>query len=118
MLCGTSDNALIWCSHDTTGIIFSFFVWLVFIFMTSVMIDIITNNYIDATNATIILFLLFMAMWSHLKTMFTDPGVVPCNAHPPLSNADKSPEICGRCDGYKPLKSHHGEKCFDMLPFC
>lgn len=108
-ICGTSENAWIWCSHDCTGIVFASVVWSIFIFMLYVIIDTIVFDYMETTNAVIILILLFMAMWSHLKTMLSDPGVVPCNAHPPLSNVDKTPEICGRCDGYKPLKSHHGK---------
>ncbi len=109
-ICGTDESSWIWCNvSDSTGIVFASIVWLFFIFAVYVVVDISLDGYVDLTNGLIISFLMLMSMWSHLKTMLSDPGSVPANAHP-LKTKNKSMSIamCGRCDGFKPIKSHHG----------
>lgn len=54
-----------------------------------------------------------LCLWAHVKTMLTDPGAVPRSARPLPSARDAGiPEtICGRCDAYKPPRSHHCRIC-------
>ena len=61
----------------------------------------------------------FMAYWSHLKTMLTDPGAIPpdavpldfYNAPPFTGQLQKHHEICRQCDCYKPKVAHHCSIC-------
>ena len=50
---------------------------------------------------------------AQLKTMFTNPGAVPRHAQPLIRASESGiPEtICGRCDAYKPPRSHHCRIC-------
>jgi len=67
-----------------------------------------------------------MAIISHLKAMFTDPGAVPPDAEPVPDNLDrknqtdrkdispprmKPKRLCRRCNSYKPDRAHHCSIC-------
>lgn len=55
--------------------------------------------------------LVVLALTSHIRTMFTNPGAVPRCARA-LSPAGEDGEmICGRCDSFKPAVSHHCRVC-------
>lgn len=60
------------------------------------------------TNAVIYSMLTVMAVWAHLKTMLTEPGVVPRGALPiredEAGGAAGNHTLCGRCDAYKPVR--------------
>jgi hypothetical protein len=113
-LCGTTEGSYIWCnSTDNTGIIFAGIVWAAILFAAGVCIAILIEREITVYNAAIILVLIFLSLWAHLKTMLGDPGAVPINAYPLQLGDERSNmniSMCGRCDGYKPPRSHHG-KC-------
>jgi hypothetical protein len=112
-ICGTSDSSYIWCnSTDNTGIIFAAIVWGAILFAGGVCIAILIEKEITVYNAAIILSLIFLSLWAHLKTMLGDPGAVPMNACPLQLGDERSTmniSMCGRCDGYKPPRSHHGK---------
>ena len=57
--------------------------------------------------------LTLLSLWAHLKTMLSNPGAVPRSARPlPAAREAGIPEtICGRCDAYKPPRSHHCRIC-------
>lgn len=65
-----------------------------------------TNNF-PLTNAIIYSALTVMAVWAHLKTMMTEPGVVP-RAAMPLPDEEGSGggnhTLCGRCEAFKPVR--------------
>lgn len=72
-------------------------VWVVFF----------TGNFV-VTNAFIYTFLTVMAVWCHLKTMLSQPGVVP-RAAVPLREEEEGGSganhtLCGRCESYKPTR--------------
>ena len=51
----------------------------------------------------------FLALLAHFRTMISDPGAVTADARP--LDEDGVETICGRCDGFKPLNSHHCRVC-------
>ena len=55
-------------------------------------------------HAVILSLLLFMALWSHVKTMTTDPGAIPSDAQPFQHEVEAGATVtmCGRCNCYKP----------------
>lgn len=65
-----------------------------------------TENF-PLINAIIYTALTVMALWAHLKTMLTEPGVVP-RAAMPLPDEEGSGRgnhtLCGRCEAYKPVR--------------
>jgi hypothetical protein len=106
--CGTVDGVHIWCnSTDISGFIFTSIVWMIYLYICIVLIVLFRFQYLNYVNGILIFLLLFLSIWSHTKTMLTDPGAVPRTAFP-LSNNDLTVQICGRCECYKPPKSHHG----------
>jgi hypothetical protein len=108
--CGTQEGAYIWCNTtDNTGIVFAGVVWVFFLFAIYFLVDVVYLVSEDYKNGFIISVLIFMALWSHTMTMMSDPGSVPSNAHPVASDKSTQIAMCGRCDGYKPYKSHHGD---------
>lgn len=66
-----------------------------------------TGNFVLA-NAVIYTLLTVMAVWAHLKTMLTEPGVVPRAALPLREEGDGSSTVnhtlCGRCESFKPTR--------------
>lgn len=68
------------------------------------------------TNAVIYSILTVMAVWAHLKTMLTEPGVVPRAALPlreeETGGSTGSHTVCGRCDAYKPVRLVPGTVCY------
>lgn len=57
-------------------------------------------------NAVIYSILTVMTVWAHLKTMLTEPGVVPRAALPIREEEAGAGNhtVCGRCDAYKPVR--------------
>lgn len=67
-----------------------------------------TGNFVLA-NAVIYTILTVMAVWSHLKTMLSEPGVVPREALPLRDESEDGAAaanhtLCGRCESYKPTR--------------
>jgi len=122
---GTHEGHRIWCnSTDSTGCIFATIVWVTILYALSVLIVVYVEGTLDTPTFACLVFLIFMALWSHLRTMLGDPGAVPCNAHPTAkdSSSGSSISMCGRCDGYKPPMSHHdriSNRCISRMDhFC
>lgn len=115
-LCGTAEGSYIWCnSTDNTGMLFAGIVWLNILFAAAVCLVVLIEGEMQTYNAVVILVLVFLSLWAHLKTMLGDPGAVPSNAYPlQAADAERSNmniAMCGRCDGFKPPGSHHGIIC-------
>lgn len=65
-----------------------------------------TGNFVVA-NAVVYTLLTVMAVWAHLKTMLTEPGVVPRVAMPLREEDEEAAAnhtLCGRCESYKPTR--------------
>ena len=124
--CGTHPNASCWCnSSDCNGLIFATVVWVFILFAAAVTLVVVIDTELELYNGIVILFLIFMALWSHLKTTLSDPGVVPPNAHPLPHTGNGHPApltMCGRCDGYRPPGCHHdrvSNRCISRMDhFC
>ena len=92
--------------------IFAGVVWLIILFSGAVCLLVLIKGEMVAYNGVVILGLIFLSLWAHLKTMLGDPGAVPTNACPLSQNETERSAMgvamCGRCDGFKPPGSHHG----------
>ena len=109
-LCGTNGDSYFWCStSDVTGIFFATFVWTMILYAATVTLLVVMEGEMAVYNAAIILTLVVMALWSHLRTVMSDPGVIPLNAHPLAKDSAAEVIVCGRCECYRPPHSHHGK---------
>ncbi len=71
------------------------------------------NNALNSIVATIYCTLCALALASHAKTTFTDPGSIPKTAVPTEqdgTNRDEFP-MCAVCETYKPKYCHHCRIC-------
>eukprot|EP00752_Nemacystus_decipiens_P006414 g5778.t1 len=73
-----------------------------------------TGNFVLA-NAIIYTLLTVMAVWCHLKTMLSQPGVVPREALPLRDESEDGAAaanhtLCGRCESYKPTRREQGKR--------
>ena len=122
-ICGTSEgNYRIWCnSSDFSGLFLSSVTWSMFIYIFSALVYFMVFGYTYPLLGSIIMGFLFLGGWCHLKTMLSDPGVVPSHAKPlPQGNLGSKPliPVCGICEAYKPPHAHHGMVRFVFRFLC
>lgn len=111
---GTGEEDGIWMNrHDPPGTILSAFVW-VFTLYSAVTITLLAeSNHLPKILAYFYNTISALALASHAKTMFTDPGAVPQCAVP-IDAAARQAEthsMCRTCKSYKPPGSHHCRIC-------
>jgi len=115
--CGGS----MWCIQDICGIICAIFTWLLILYAEFVVtfVTLLPCPYpiFQFVNMVIFQIFAFLAMASHLRTMFTDPGAVP------KGNATKEMiqnlglregqviYKCPKCCCIKPSRAHHCSVC-------
>ncbi len=106
----TSEETLLWCNRtDALGLVCAPFVLCIFAFAALSIYLFFQDGYLSNIDTLILSLLLLIAVWCHLKVMFTDPGAVPKMAKPIPRDQHLPHVMCGRCDSYKPPLSHHGE---------
>lgn len=113
-ICGTHEGARQWCNNrDNPGTVMSSILWVLTLYSDIVVIYMCAAGQWAVFNAPLYLFLSIMALTCHVKTMLTNPGAVPRHAQPLIRASESGiPEtICGRCDAYKPPRSHHCRIC-------
>lgn len=121
---GTHEQHSCWINlADRTGLICSGLVVVFLAYSTVVVALGLWNGAIHEVNGILLLCLCGLSIWCHLKTMYSDPGAVPRNAHPLPNDVNSSTlSICGRCDAYKPPGSHHdrvSNRCVSRMDhFC
>ena len=112
-ICGTSEgNYRIWCnSSDFSGLFLSSVTLSLFIYIFSVLVYFMVMGCMYPLLGSIVMVFLCLGGWCHLKTMLSDPGVVPSHAKPlPQGDPGSKPliPVCGICEAYKPPHAHHG----------
>jgi hypothetical protein len=100
-------------SGDQAGTIMAALVWLLMLYSVLTVTLLTKTEGIPAILGMIYCVLCFMALASHAKTSFTDPGSVPRAAVPceAQRQAHNSHSMCGQCQTYKPPASHHCRIC-------
>lgn len=110
----------LWCNTDICGSICALFTWLLIMHPSFVLLFVVfipvESNWFRGINGPIFYTLVGMAILSHLKAMFTDPGSVPKgNATEEAINQllpSDSPIIkCVKCNSIKPSRAHHCSVC-------
>lgn len=110
MICGTNDEAECWCNECDGCTLLN----VLGAYALTLYADLVIFWYcyiwrVWARIHLVFLVVSFLALWSHVKTMLTDPGAVPHDAQP--INSDFNPGFCFRCEAYKPKTAYHCAKC-------
>ena len=130
---GTRDGTRIWLNLEICGLICGSLTWVLLLFgsyATSYHVIIPWMGYASNTGKFhLILFNLctVIAIFSHYRTMTTDPGAVPRKALPlsndreeidheakrsmQMSGLEKYQKTCKRCRAFKPTRAHHCSIC-------
>ena len=115
--CSFGTNTLdgIWMNHsDQVGTIMSSMVWILIIYSVVTISLLAENNHLPKKIAMFYSTICAMALASHAKTMFTDPGSIPLQAVPLpklFEQGITTHAMCSHCQTYKPPKSHHCRIC-------
>ena len=111
---GTEEENGIWLNtHDGPGIAMAVIVWILIIYSGLTITLLAQTKNISHMLAYFYCTICTLALASHAKTMFTDPGAVPQSAVPIDSAARQHEEhvMCRNCKSYKPPGSHHCRIC-------
>ena len=113
---GTTEDSGIWMNrNDGPGSIMAVMVWLLFIYSAITITFLAETGGIHGGFSLIYATLTGLALASHAKTQFTDPGTVPASAQPVEGFRKMNPQtplsMCSQCQSFKPPFSHHCRIC-------
>lgn len=107
---GTREENGVWANHsDRVGSLMAIIVWILMIYSAATMLTLMHHNHMPRAVAYMYCTVVCLALASHAKTAFTDPGSIPCSAIPLYHQ--KFHSMCSICQSYKPDKSHHCRIC-------
>ena len=69
------------------------------------------HNHLSPVVAKVYFTICSLALASHAKTTFTDPGAIPQSAVPVDVYTPAAHAMCSRCQSYKPPGTHHCRIC-------
>lgn len=115
---GTEEENGIWMNtSDKAGTIMAFIVWILLAYSAWTFTALARSGGIPCYLAVVYVILCCMALASHAKTTFTDPGSVPQAAVPnermrrEMGTPDQPLSMCSQCQTFKPPFSHHCRIC-------
>lgn len=114
---GTSEDDGIWMNRtDGAGAVMAAMVVFLFIYSAITITFLAETGGIHGIFSIIYVTFTALALASHAKTQFTDPGSVSSSAQPIEAHRKKDPNaphtMCAACQSYKPPnKTHHCRIC-------
>lgn len=111
---GTEEKDGVWMNRDDPpGTILSAFVWVFIIYSALTITLLAESKHLSHILAYFYNTICALALASHAKTMFTDPGAVPQCAVPIDAAARQAVthSMCRICKSFKPPGSHHCRIC-------
>ena len=113
---GTSEEDGVWMNrNDGPGSIMAVMVWFLFIYSAVTITFLAETGGIHGSFSLVYVTLTGLALASHAKTQFTDPGTVPASAQPVEGFRKMNPQtplsMCSQCQSFKPPFSHHCRIC-------
>uniref|UniRef100_A0A7S3K509 Palmitoyltransferase n=1 Tax=Aureoumbra lagunensis TaxID=44058 RepID=A0A7S3K509_9STRA len=110
-LFSTSPDGMFWCNSSPDGWtiinVIGAYILTLYADLAIVMFCLVWKEWYYL-HAILFLIASFLALWSHTKTMMTNPGAVPENAQPMNNNENG---YCTKCDAFKPKSAYHCSKC-------
>jgi len=110
---GTQDGIWVNCG-DKVGTIMSSTVWVLISYSVLTISLLAHNQRLPHSIAMVYGTLCALALASHAKTMFTDPGAIPQEAVPRailFKRGITTHAMCSHCQTYKPPNCHHCRIC-------
>lgn len=129
VIIGTSFDSSFWLNNEPCGFVCGMMTWVLVlygVYVTNVKIIapwLGLMSFKGVLHTVIFDALSLLALYSHWMTMTTDPGAVPRDARPLLTDdqeydielaRDRSTpykKYCRRCKGFKPRRAHHCSIC-------
>ncbi|CAF2505619.1 unnamed protein product [Rotaria sp. Silwood2] len=114
--CSCCPSIFNWCIKDACGLSCGIMTWILFLYAEFVFVFVILTPKTYSLlfyllNLFIFHLLEFLAIASHLQTMFSNPGAVPLkNATPENLRRYENGTIvyrCAMCQSIKPVRAHH-----------
>jgi hypothetical protein len=110
-----------WWNKDICGLLCCFMTWLLLFYGQFGVITIMMQSFNEhqihqSINFGVFEILWFMALFSHLKTMLTNPGTVPkgtLDEHVKTMESQKGEVFlkCTKCSSVRPERAHHCSIC-------
>eukprot|EP00521_Asterionellopsis_glacialis_P010030 CAMPEP_0195289180 /NCGR_PEP_ID=MMETSP0707-20130614/5564_1 /TAXON_ID=33640 /ORGANISM="Asterionellopsis glacialis, Strain CCMP134" /LENGTH=396 /DNA_ID=CAMNT_0040349153 /DNA_START=87 /DNA_END=1277 /DNA_ORIENTATION=+ len=112
---GTHEDDGIWMNRsDQPGTIMALMVWILIGYSALTITLLAQHNNLPPVLAAVYCTICALALASHAKTSFTDPGAVPQGAvsiESVVDDPSRPHHMCSVCQTYKPPKSHHCRIC-------
>mmetsp|Transcript_20806 Transcript_20806/g.45112 ORF Transcript_20806/g.45112 Transcript_20806/m.45112 type:complete len:414 (+) Transcript_20806:207-1448(+) len=115
---GTGEENGIWMNtSDQAGTIMAFLVWLLLGYSAWTFTALAMSGGVPPFLSAAYVMLCTLALASHAKTTFSDPGSVPQAAVPnermrrEMGTPDQPLSMCSQCQTFKPPHSHHCRIC-------
>eukprot|EP00522_Entomoneis_paludosa_P000653 CAMPEP_0172475644 /NCGR_PEP_ID=MMETSP1065-20121228/69976_1 /TAXON_ID=265537 /ORGANISM="Amphiprora paludosa, Strain CCMP125" /LENGTH=425 /DNA_ID=CAMNT_0013233855 /DNA_START=69 /DNA_END=1346 /DNA_ORIENTATION=+ len=109
---GTKEDDGVWMNQtDRAGTIMAAMVWILILYSIGTMMVLVQQGHLPMYTACLYATVATMALASHAKTTFTDPGAVSCSAVPLVTKNVKFHPMCSICQSYKPKYAHHCRIC-------
>ena len=108
---GTMQDDGIWFNNgDPAGNIMAGIVWLLILYSVLTVLMLAQHGHVSVFIAAVYCTVCALALASHAKTTFTDPGSVPSGAIP-FDTGRQYHAVCAACQTYKPPCAHHCRIC-------
>eukprot|EP00527_Entomoneis_sp_CCMP2396_P005260 CAMPEP_0198150588 /NCGR_PEP_ID=MMETSP1443-20131203/51573_1 /TAXON_ID=186043 /ORGANISM="Entomoneis sp., Strain CCMP2396" /LENGTH=399 /DNA_ID=CAMNT_0043815943 /DNA_START=174 /DNA_END=1373 /DNA_ORIENTATION=- len=109
---GTNEDDGVWMNKtDRAGTIMAAMVWVLILYSIVTMALLAQQGHLPVYVACMYATVATLALASHAKTTFTDPGAVASSAVPLITKNVKFHAMCSICQSYKPKHSHHCRIC-------
>mmetsp|Transcript_30964 Transcript_30964/g.64728 ORF Transcript_30964/g.64728 Transcript_30964/m.64728 type:complete len:336 (+) Transcript_30964:410-1417(+) len=111
---GTEEGDGIWLNrNDPPGALMAVIVWVLLAYSGITVALLAESDHLSHILAMIYLTICALALASHAKTMFSDPGAIPQCAVPVDSAARRleAHTMCSTCRSFKPPGTHHCRIC-------
>ena len=109
---GTTEDDGVWMNTtDRAGFIMAATVWVLLVYSMATMGVLCQSGHLPITLACLYCTIATLALASHAKTCFTDPGAVASSAVPLVTKGVKFHAMCSLCQSYKPTTAHHSRIC-------
>jgi hypothetical protein len=112
--CGTTDKHRMWMNRDPCGLICATLVYsLIFFSDYNIMAHVIApwfrGSAVGWFHGLLFNLIALLALLSHARCMFSNPGAVPHNAKP--TDPSGWSRQCQKCNQFKPERAHHCSIC-------
>jgi len=109
---GTNEDDGVWMNTtDRAGTIMAATVWVLIVYSIGTMVVLSQSRHLPVFITCLYATVATLALASHAKTTFTDPGAVACSAVPLVTKNVKFHPMCSICQSYKPKYAHHCRIC-------